>query len=446
MPIIPSSTGSTSYPIPFVYPFIQKKETTSPLILSVPGSKSITNRALLLATLADGTSVLRGALFSDDSKYFLQCIKDLGFSVSVCEEEETVTVTGLGGLVPKKEASIYVGSAGTAARFLTAYLGVAKGTFHLNASEQMKKRPMAPLLSTLESLGTQIIYEEKEGFFPFTLISGAPKTSTMYINVDHSSQFLSALLIASCCFKEDVTIHVSGSHGMSYIDITTKMMADFGISVTQPEPNTYFLSGGQSYHPLQYQIEPDVSAACYFYAMALLLGISVTVRHVTSDSIQGDMEFLTFLEKMGARISHSPEGITVTGPKEGIYPGILCDMHACSDQAITMAALAVFATSPTTITGIGHIRYQESNRIDAICTELNRMGIRCEENEDSITIYPGTPTPSHVSTYDDHRIAMGFSLIGLRAPDIVINNPDCCKKTFKEYFTVLDQAISSLIP
>lgn len=446
MPIIPLSTGSTSYPVPFVYPFLQEKETTSPLILTVPGSKSITNRALLLATLANGTSILRGALFSDDSNYFLQCIKDLGFSVSVCEEEETVTVTGLGGLVPKKEASIYVGSAGTAARFLTAYLGVAKGTFHLNASEQMKNRPMAPLLSTLERLGTQIIYEEKEGFFPFTLISGAPKTSTMYINVDHSSQFLSALLIASSCFKEDVTIHVSGSHGMSYIDITTKMMADFGISVTQPEPNTYFLSGGQSYHPLQYQIEPDVSAACYFYAMALLLGISVTVRHVTSDSIQGDMEFLTFLKKMGARISHSPEGITVTGPQKGIYPGILCDMHACSDQAITMAALAVFATSPTTITGIGHIRYQECNRMNAICTELNRMGIRCEENEDSITIYPGTPTPSHVSTYDDHRIAMGFSLIGLRAPGIAIDNPDCCKKTFKEYFTVLDQAISSLIP
>ena len=157
MPIIPLSTGSTSYPVPFVYPFLQGKETTSPLILTVPGSKSITNRALLLATLANGTSILRGALFSDDSHYFLQCIKDLGFSVSVCEEDETVTVTGLGGTRSQKRGFHLCGKCRNSGRFLTAYLGVAKGTFHLNASEQMKNRPMAPLLSTLERLGTQII-------------------------------------------------------------------------------------------------------------------------------------------------------------------------------------------------------------------------------------------------------------------------------------------------
>ena len=439
-----TSAGLDSYQVPCVYSSIQKKEEHGSISVSVPGSKSITNRALLLATLADGTSILRGTLFSDDSRYFLACIQDLGFSVFVDEKEKTVKVTGLGGDVPKKKASIYVGSAGTAARFLTAYLGVSKGTFHLDASDQMKKRPMAPLLSSLEGLGTQIVYTGQKGFFPFTLSSEGPNVSEMNINIDHSSQFLSALLIASCCFKDDVKIHVEGKHGMAYIAMTVKMMEDFGILVTNPSPDTFFISGGQKYHGLEYQIEPDISAACYFYAMALLLGISVTVRHVTEQSIQGDMEFLNFLEKMGCSRRESPDGITITGPKNGIYPGITCDMHACSDQAITMAALAVFATSPTTITGIGHIRYQESNRIHAICTELQRMGISCEEREDSITVYPGTPAPSRVQTYDDHRMAMGFSLIGLRAPGIVIEDPGCCRKTFQEYFSVLDDAVAQL--
>ncbi|HIS55664.1 MAG TPA: 3-phosphoshikimate 1-carboxyvinyltransferase [Candidatus Fimimorpha excrementavium] len=441
----PSSPSiSDPYCVPTVYSSIQKKPEPPILTVSVPGSKSITNRALLLATLAKGTSFLRGALFSDDSRYFLQCIQDLGFSVSVSEPEKAVQVTGLGGAVPKKEASIYVGSAGTAARFLTAYLGVAGGRFHLDSSDQMKKRPMAPLLSTLERLGTRIDYDGEPGFFPFTLTSSGPGQSVMHVNIDHSSQFLSALLIASCCFPDDVTIHVEGTHGMSYIAITTRMMADFGITVRQTAPDTFFIPGGQSYHPLDYQIEPDVSAACYFYAMAVLLGISVTVRHVTPDSIQGDMAFLSLLKQMGAVLTDSPDGITVTGPKHGIYPGITCDMHACSDQAITLAALAVFAQTPTTITGIGHIRYQESDRIHAICTELGRMRIRFEETEDSITIHPGAPVPSLVRTYDDHRMAMGFSLIGLRAEGIRIDDPGCCRKTFREYFSVLDDALSRL--
>ena len=156
------------------------------------------------------------------------------------------------------------------------------------------------------------------------------------------------------------------------------------------------------------------------------------------------MAFLSLLKQMGAVLTDSPDGITVTGPKHGIYPGITCDMHACSDQAITLAALAVFAQTPTTITGIGHIRYQESDRIHAICTELGRMGIRFEETEDSITIHPGAPVPSLVRTYDDHRMAMGFSLIGLRAEGIRIDDPGCCRKTFREYFSVLDDALSRL--
>ena len=412
--------------------------------VSVPGSKSITNRALLLATLADGISELKGTLFSDDSRHFLQCVQDLGFETEVDEAACIIKVHGLKGKVPKHEAEIYVGSAGTAARFLTAFLGVSEGVYKLDASEQMRKRPMAPLLHTLEGLGTEVDYELEEGYFPFTL-RGKPVTKDkMSVDIKKSSQFLSALLITSTCFKEDVTISLEGTHGMAYIDMTIKMMKQFGLEVKEPHRHQYFISKGQTYEAKQYQIEPDVSAACYFYGMAALLGIEVIVENVFFDSLQGDIQFISFLEEMGCAVEETPEGISVKGPADGKFKGITADMHACSDQAITLAALAPFADSPTVIKGIGHIKYQESNRINAIATELGKMGIRCEKDEDSITIYPGEPTAAIVETYDDHRMAMGFSLIGLRAEGVTISDPMCCRKTFEKYFEVLEEVMISL--
>lgn len=414
-----------------------------PLTVSVPGSKSITNRALLLATLADGTSTLRGALFSDDSRHFLKCVQDLGFETTVDEENKVITVTGHGGDVPLKEAKQYVGSAGTAARFLTAYLGVSQGVYHMDASEQMRRRPMAPLLTCLKELGCEIL-SDTPGYFPFTLKSHGFSQNHITVDIEHSSQFLSALLIASCLSKEDFTIQVEGTHGMSYIEITRKMMEQFGVITRRIASDRFLTKAGQSYHALDYRIEPDVSAACYFYAMAPLLNIPVLVEHVHFSSMQGDVEFLRILEKLGCIVTDKPEGILVLPPVNGTFDGITVDMSACSDQAITLAAIAPFAKTPTTITGIGHIRFQESNRIAAIVTELSKMGIRCEEAESSVTIYPGQPKPSLVETYDDHRMAMGFSLIGLRSEGIVINNPSCCRKTFENYFQVLENAIHKL--
>lgn len=415
--------------------------------VSVPGSKSITNRALLLATLAEGTSTLKGCLFSDDSRHFLKCIQTLGFKTKVIEEKAEITVTGLGGSIPTKEASIYVGSAGTAARFLTAYLGITPGTWHLDASEQMRRRPMVPLIRALETLGCEIICHEKPDYFPFTLKSKGFGAHSVSVDIGNSSQFLSALLIASSLSKKDMDIKVLGSHGMAYIDMTTKMMEQFGVHTLKrnadndSENTTYTIPSGQKYKSLDYQIEPDISAACYFYGAAALLGISVTVNHVDLDSMQGDIQFLDLLVKMGCALTIGPDGLCITGPADRKLKGINIDMSSFSDQAITLAAMAPFADSPTTITGIGHIRLQESDRLHAIVTELGKMGIRCEETEDSVTIYPGTPTPCAVDTYEDHRMAMGFSLIGLRVPGIVINNPDCCRKTFENYFEVLDQFV-----
>lgn len=455
-----------TYAVPYIYEKLSNSSSREALGLSiaVPGSKSITNRALLLATLAEGVSTLRDVLFSDDSRHFLKCIQDLGFETTVDETNKVITVRGLGGRVPLKEAYQYVGSAGTAARFLTAYLGVSEGIYHMDSSEQMRKRPMAPLLHSLRELGCEIKFQGEEGHFPFTLKSHGFRKNKITVNIDESSQFLSALLIASCLSRQDFTTSMEGTHGMAYIRMTVQMMEQFGVKavplyycsgnadnhsctgcVNSTEPCGYRMVAGQRYKALDYQVEPDVSAACYFYAMSPLLGIPVLVMNVHYDSIQGDVAFVKVLEQMGCTVSDTEPGILVEPPADGHIRGVTVDMSAFSDQAITLAALAPFADSPTTITGIGHIRYQESNRMAAIVAELQKMGIRCEETESSITVYPGSPKPSAVETYDDHRMAMGFSLIGLRSPGMIINNPGCCRKTFENYFEVLDGVAEKLL-
>lgn len=471
-----------TYQVPCIYEII-RQDSAEPLTVSVPGSKSITNRALLLAALAKGESTLRDVLFSEDSRHFLKCIQALGFETAVDEENKIVTVKGEGGALPLREASLYVGSAGTAARFLTAYLGLSEGIYHLDASAQMRKRPMAPLLDSLRELGCEIIYEGEEGHFPFTLKGHGFKKNQATVNIEESSQFMSALLIVSCLSKEDFYAMAEGLHGRAYIEMTVKMMEQFGVQavplyycageggnhecsgcVNSSTPYAYQIKAGQRYRAYDYRIQPDISAACYFYAMCPLLGIPVQVRNVKTgtgqpagtrqpagknqpaakDFLQGDIAFLHLLEQMGCSMEERPEGILLLPPGDGVFHGITVDMSAFSDQAITLAALAPFADSPTTINGIGHIRCQESDRISAIVTELGKMGIRCQETEDSITIYPGTPSPSTVETYDDHRMAMGFSLIGLRSKGITILNPGCCKKTFENYFEVLEDAVAQL--
>lgn len=283
------------YRVPTIYSDIKK--TTEPLSVRVPGSKSITNRSLLLAMLAEGKSTLRGVLFSDDSRHFLKCVQDLGFETTVDEESYIVTVEGLGGKLPCEETTLNVGSAGTAARFLTATLGVSEGVFHMDSSEQMKRRPMDPLLSSLAELGCEVRCEGEDGHFPFTLTAHGFGQDHISIDIGHSSQFLSALLIASTLSSEDFMIQVEGTHGMAYIEMTQKMMEQFGVCVERPAADQFRICTGQKYRALDYQIEPDVSAACYFYAMTPLLGIPVCVEHVHFESLQGDVEFLHILEK-----------------------------------------------------------------------------------------------------------------------------------------------------
>lgn len=422
------------------FPATQKKEYS----VEVPGSKSITNRALLLAALAKGKSTLSGVLFSDDSRHFLQSLISLGFRVEINEPAKQVTVYGEGGNIPNRAATIHVGSAGTAARFLTAFLGVSQCECTIDASEQMKKRPMKELFTALSSLGSSFSFLEKEDFLPVKFLNLTPLSSTeVTVDIDKSSQFLSALLISSCLFPGDFTVHVTGTHGMAYIDMTIAMMQQFGVRVEKKEASTFFIPGGQSYTARDYFIEPDMSAACYFYAMAPLLGISVTVPHIPEQSLQGDVQFLDVLQQMGCAITYDTDkgSFVATGKKDRNFSGVSVNLGSFSDQTMTLAAIAPFATGKTIITGISHIKYQECDRFHAIINELTRVGIRCTEiNEgDGLEIEPGTPKPAEIETYDDHRMAMAFSLLGLRVNGIVIKNAQCCRKTFETYFEVLEQ-------
>ena len=418
----------------------------SDIKVTVPGSKSITNRALLLAAMTDGECLLKGTLFSDDSRYFLKALKDLGFNVSEDEENKCVKVTGESGRIPNNTGTIYVGSAGTAARFLTAMLGLSAGEYTINASEQMKKRPMKPLFDALKSMGAIVEFLEEEDALPVKIRGcfanveyNTPKK--IALDISKSTQFLSAFLMTGCMCTSGLEIEVTSEKKTgSYIDITRKMVEEFG-GVVSFDGTTYRVDK-KAYKAMKYQIEPDVSAACYFYGIAAIYGVKSLVYNVHFDSTQGDIRFLHLLKDMGCKVEDTIEGIVVTGPDkvEGEkLKGIeYLDMNNFSDQALTLANVAIFADSPTTIGNIGHIRGQECDRLNAIAVNLKAMGIAVEEREESITIYPGDVKAADIETFEDHRVAMAFTMSGLGGAGLVIKNPLCCKKTFEDYFEIIE--------
>ena len=412
--------------------------------IRVPGSKSITNRALLLAALSHRECLLTGVLFSDDTRGFLDCLIQLGFDVEIEEEKSRVIIKGTGGKIPNNHAAINVRSAGTAARFLTVALAFAGGDYKLEASEQMQKRPMEPVLRILENMNVKFRYNNERYHFPFELSSHMAPEGIFEITIDTglSSQFASALLMAACLLPHGATIHMTGMRTEgSYIKMTLAMMEQFGIKIKKEisDSATYHMEHQTDWGLNRYEIEPDVSAACYFYAMAPLIKTDVIVKGVHLDSLQGDIQFLQVLELMGCEKEDTPEGIRMKGSKAQFH-GVDVSMKDFSDQTMTLAAIAPFADTPTTIRNIGHIRFQESDRIHAIVTELTRMGIQCEEDAqiDGIRIEPGEIKDTEVNTYEDHRMAMAFTLPGLCTGQITILNPNCCRKTFENYFDVID--------
>lgn len=417
---------------------VKKLNTPVDIKVNVPGSKSMTNRALLMAAMSDGKTTLKGVLFSDDSRYFLSSLKSLGFNVDVDENNKSVTLWGMKGEIPEKNGTIYVGSAGTAARFLTAMLALSDGEYTINASKQMSKRPMKPLFDALSDMGAKFTYLNEEGFLPVHVVGSKAVCNETTIDISKSTQFLSALLMTAPMLKNGLDIHISSEKkDGAYIRITRTMMEEFGCKASFKN-GIYHIEKGQSYNCGVYQIEPDVSAACYFYAMAAVCGGNAIVYNVHKNSMQGDIKFLDVLEKMGCSVLDEEEGIKVTRNKDVEFVAVDIDMNDFSDQTMTLAAIAPFAKGVTHIRNIEHISLQESDRLQAIISNLTNIGIKCEREEKGIVIYPGEIRGGNIETYEDHRMAMAFAITGLMVDGIIIRNPMCCRKTFENYFDIMD--------
>ena len=409
--------------------------------IAVPGSKSYTNRALLVAAMAHGTSTLTGALFSDDTRYMCNALQKLGVQVDADEALATFDVHGNGGEIPVSGAELYIGNSGTTSRSLTAYVSLGHGKFVIDGDEPMRHgRPIADLLDALRQIGVSARTQFENGHLPVIIEADGLKGGKTRLDVSKSSQFLTALLLIAPYAKNGMEIEVVGKREMPYIDITLSVMAAFGTQVVNEDYMYFRVKGGQQYQPRVYNIEPDASNASYFFAAAALTGGRVTVQHLNLDSVQGDVQFVGILEQMGCQVSVSDTGITVTGPHQ--LNGIDVDMRTISDTAMTLAAIAPFADGKVTIRNIEHTRWQETDRIHAMVTELRKLGVPVVEHQDGLEISPAPITPAAIDTYEDHRMAMAFSLVGLKARGIQINNPECVSKTFPNYFQVLRELYS----
>ena len=403
----------------------------------VPGSKSLTNRALAIAALADGPTTLTNTLFSDDSGYFADCLQSLGFNLEVADFQSLVVVHGLGGRIPANHAELFVGNAGTAARFLTAFAALGHGDFVIDGNERMRQRPIGDLLDALTQLGVDV--ESRTGCPPVRVQAGGLPGGVARVAGDTSSQFLSALLMVAPYAQSPVELIVTGElNSKPYVDMTIAVMADFGV-VVERVGYERFRVAPQRYRALkEYTIESDASAASYFFAAPAICGGTVRVQNISRRSKQGDIAFLGVLAQMGCTITEGGDWIEVTGPDQ--LHGLDADMRDIPDTAQTLAAIAPFADSPTTIRGIASARVKETDRVAATCNELRRLGVTVEEYPDGLKIYPcANLQPAAVQTYDDHRMAMAFALIGLRTEGITIENPGCVSKTFPNYFGVLEK-------
>ena len=406
--------------------------------IKVPGSKSYTNRALLVAALAHGASTITGALFSDDTRYMCNALQKLGVEIDADEEQTRFDVRGNGGDIPVSSAELYIGNSGTTSRSLTAYVSLGRGRFVIDGDEPMRHgRPISDLLDALTQIGVSARSQFGNGHLPVIIEANGLEGGKTRLDVSKSSQFLTALLLIAPSAKNDVEIEVVGDREMPYIDITLSVMEAFGVQVVSEGYQYFRIEGGQRYQPRIYNVEPDASNASYFFAAAAITGGRVTVQHLHLDSMQGDIQFVRILERMGCQVTVSDSGITVTGPRQ--LNGVDVDMRTISDTSLTLAAIAPFADSKVTIRNIEHTRWQETDRIHAMVTELRKLGVTVVEHQDGLEISPAPITPAAIDTYEDHRMAMAFSLVGLKASGIRINDPDCVSKTFPTYFQVLQR-------
>lgn len=407
--------------------------------IQLPGSKSISNRALLLAALAAGSTRLHNLLDSDDTRVMLAALAALG--VTIQHEGASHLVTGCGGALVRGDGhwTLDLGLAGTALRPLTAALTLGRGTFVLDGTTRMRERPVADLVDGLRQLGAHIRYLGAEGFPPLEVQGTGLAGGSVRMRGDVSSQFLTSLLLAAPLARDRVRVEVVGEQvSRPYLAITVEMMARFGASVEHEDYRIFEVRPGGYRAPGDYQVEGDASSASYFLAAGAISGPGVRVLGVGRDSVQGDVRFADTLAAMGARVSMAADSISVAPPGGGRLRGVDVDLNHIPDAAMTLAVAALFADGPTTIRNIGNWRVKETDRLHAMATELRKLGARVEEGSDYLRIDPPARlTPgAEIATYGDHRMAMCFSLVVLGGVPVTILDPDCVSKTFPEYFTV----------
>jgi 3-phosphoshikimate 1-carboxyvinyltransferase len=414
-----------------------------------PGSKSITNRALVCAALARGMSILPGALDSEDTRVMIDSLGRLGIRVEFGDKGQTLLVHGCGGEIPAKNADLFVGNSGTTIRFLTALCALGHGTYRLDGVPRMRERPIGHLLDALNQLGADCRGEQRGGFPPVIVSARGLRGGKATIRGNISSQFLSGLLMALPGAPAPSDLVIEGEELVSrpYVSMTLSIMQSFGARVdAAPDCSRIQVPAPQLYAPRRFEIEPDASGASYFWAAAAITGGDVTALGLTQDSLQGDVRFVECLAQMGCRVDYAPDGITVSGRAQR---GIDVDMNAISDTVQTLAVVALFAEGPTTIRNVAHIRHKETDRIGDLARELRKLGAVVDEKPDGLRIIPpaipargaGEELSAHtglrgatIETYNDHRMAMSLALAGLPIPGVTILNPGCTAKTYPGYF------------
>ena len=423
--------------------FIEIQPATGPIQSTIrpPGSKSITNRALPLAAMAAGRSVLTGVLDSDDTQFMIESLRRLGIEIETDWDQHCVSVNGCGGQFPNSNAELFIGNSGTTVRFLSAILGVHGGTFRLDGVERMRERPIGALLDALAQLNADVTAESAGGCPPVAIKSARVTGGTIKVRGDVSSQYLSGLLMAAPLAEGDIVIEIDGPLiSKPYVTMTIEVMKSFGVNVKSDDSLSRFeIAGDQAYLASDYAIEPDASAASYFWGAAAICGGSATVRGLGRDSLQGDVGFVDCLEKMGCQVTWSDDAITVTGPAKN---GIDIDMSNVSDTVQTLAAVALFAEGSTTVRNVAHNRVKETDRIGNLAIELRKFSAKVDEHPDGLTIYPQPLQSATIETYDDHRMAMSLALVGLRQPEVKILDPGCVAKTYPHYFKDLQNFVS----
>ncbi|MCH2182736.1 MAG: 3-phosphoshikimate 1-carboxyvinyltransferase [Mariniblastus sp.] len=396
----------------------------------------------MCAALADGLSELSGALVSDDTRVMVESLGKLGIGVEASDGGRTLQIHGCAGEIPNPAAELFVENSGTTIRFLTAALALAGGTYRLDGVPRMRERPIGPLVAALQKLGVQIEAESPGECPPVSIDSSGAHQRQTGIAGDVSSQYLSGLLMGAPLAVNGLQIAISQPCvSWPYVEMTCRVMEAFGVRVERDGQNEAEIAAGQKYVACHYAIEPDASAASYFWAVAALCGGTVRVAGLNRDSLQGDVRFVEALAAMGCQVDCQSNGISVTGPAR---LGIDIDMADFSDTAQTLAVVALFVEGPTRIRGIAHNRVKETDRVGNLAVELRKLGATVEEHEDGLVIHPPAAIdPATIDTYQDHRMAMSFALAGLKRSGIRILDPGCVAKTFPDYFQVLQQVVQN---